>query len=96
VPASAAAQSGVVAITYRDFAIDPDATKVKVGSTLKWTNFDPVANNVTSIGPGAMKIASGSFGEGKSFEVKVTKAGVIHYESTNYPTTMNGTIVVVQ
>ena len=53
----AAAQSGTVAIAYRNFAIDPDAVKVKVGSTLKWTNYDPVANNVTSIGSGAAKLA---------------------------------------
>lgn len=96
IPASTPAQSGLVAITYRDFAIDPDAVKVKVGSTLKWTNDNPVPSNVTSIGSGAAKLASGNFGEGQTFAVKVTKPGVIHYESTNYPTTMNGTIVVVQ
>lgn len=96
VPASTPAKSGVVQIAYREFTIDPDALKVKVGTTLKWTNYDQVAHNVTSEGSGPIKLASGEFGEGHSFEVKVTKPGVIHYESTNFPTTMNGTIVVVE
>ena len=37
-------------ITYSNIAIDPDAVKAKVGSTLKWTNDDPEKCNVTSEG----------------------------------------------
>ncbi len=86
----------MVQIAYRYYAIDPNAVKVKVGSTLKWTNYDSVAHNVTSEGEGPVKLASGNFNEGHSYEVKITKPGTIHYESTNFPTTMNGTIVVVE
>jgi plastocyanin len=96
VPASAPARSGLVPIAYRYFAIDPDTLKVKVGSTVRWTNYDPSPHNVTSEGHSAVKLASGNFGEGASFEAKMTAPGVIHYESTNYPTTMNGTILVVE
>jgi plastocyanin len=92
---SAPVQSGVVQIAYRNIAIDPDTVRVKVGSTIKWTNYDSVQANVTSIGSGPQRIASKNFGEGKSFEVKVEKPGVIHYECTLFPTTMNGTIEVV-
>jgi plastocyanin len=92
--ASAPVQSGVVPIAYRNIAIDPDTIKVKVGSTLKWTNYDPVEHNVTSKG-GPSTFASKNFGEGKTFEFKVTKAGTIHYECTIHPVTMNGTIEVV-
>jgi plastocyanin len=88
-------RSGTVQIAYRNIAIDPDTVRVKVGSTIRWTNYDSTQANVTSVGAGAQHIASKSFGEGKSFEVKVEKAGVIHYECTLYPTTMNGTIEVV-
>src|SRR5580658_7722333 len=35
---SAAVQSGVVQIAYRNIAIDPDTVRVKLGSTIKWTN----------------------------------------------------------
>jgi plastocyanin len=86
--------SGIVPIAYRNIAIAPDTLRVKVGSTIKWTNFDSVQHNVTSQG-GPQSFASKDFGEGKTFEVKVTKPGVIHYECTIHPTTMNGTIEVL-
>jgi plastocyanin len=86
--------SGVVQIAYRNIAIDPDTVRVKVGSTIKWTNYDPVDHNVTSES-GPQKFASKDFGEGGTFEIKVTKPGVIHYECTIHPATMNGTIEVV-
>jgi plastocyanin len=91
---SAPVQSGVVQIAYRNIAIDPDTVRVKVGSTIKWTNYDSTQANVTSVS-GPQRIASKNFGEGSSFEVKTDKPGVIHYECTLYPTTMNGTIEVV-
>lgn len=82
-------------IAYRDIAIDPDAVKVKLGSTIQWTNHDSVPANVTSEG-GPLKFASGNFDEGKTYELKASKLGVIHYECTLEPTTMNGTIEVVE
>lgn len=88
-------QSGVVPIAYRNIAIDPDTLKVKVGSTIKWTNYDSVEHNVTSEG-GVARFASKDFGEGGTYEVKVTKPGIIHYECTIHPASMNGTIEVVQ
>lgn len=91
---SEAVHSGTVDIAYRNIAIDPDTVRVKVGTTVKWTNYDPVVHNVTSEG-GPIKFASKNFGEGKSFEVKMTKPGIVHYECTLQPTTMNGTIEVV-
>jgi plastocyanin len=87
-------KSGVVQIAYRNIAIDPDTARAKVGSTIKWTNEDPEKCNVTSEG-GPYKFASKDLGEGASFELKLDKPGVIHYECTYYPTTMNGTIEVV-
>jgi plastocyanin len=94
-PASAPVQSGAVQIAYRNIAIAPDTLKVKVGSTIKWTNFDTVDHNVISQG-GPQKFASGDFGEGETFEIKALKPGVIHYECTIHPTSMNGTIEVVE
>ena len=93
-PASAAVRSGVVPIAYRNITIQPDAIKVRVGSTIRWTNYDSVEHNVTSES-GPEHFASRTFGEGRSFQVTVSKPGVIHYECTVHPTTMNGTIEVV-
>jgi plastocyanin len=93
--ASAPVQSGVVQIAYRNIAIAPDTLKVKVGSTIRWTNYDAIEHNVTSRG-GPASFASHNFGEGKTFEVKLTAPGVIHYLCTIHPTSMNGTIEVVR
>jgi plastocyanin len=92
---SAPTQSGTVQIAYRNIAIDPDTVKVKVGSTIKWTDFDDVTHNVTSES-GPSKFASANLNEGSTFSYKVTKPGVIHYECTYHPASMNGTIEVVK
>jgi plastocyanin len=92
---SAPVQSGVVPVAYRNIAIDPDTIRVKVGSTIRWTNYDPVEHNVTSKS-GPINFASKNFGEGKVVEFKMTKPGVIHYLCTIHPATMNGTIEVVK
>jgi plastocyanin len=93
-PAGAPVQSGLVKISYHEISIEPDTLKVKVGSTIEWTNHDPVEHNVTSAS-GPTKFASKNFGEGGTFKVTVTKPGVIHYRCTLHPATMNGTIEVV-
>jgi plastocyanin len=94
-PASAPVQSGSVQIAYRNITIQPDTVKVKVGSTITWTNYDSIEHNVTSLG-GPQKFASGDIGEGTHFAIKATRPGVIHYECTIHPTSMNGTIEVVR
>ena len=81
-------------VAYRNITIAPDTLKVKVGSTIKWTNFDNVAHNVTSEG-GPQQFASKDFGEKGTYEIKALKPGVIHYECTIHPASMNGTIEVV-
>jgi plastocyanin len=93
--ASAPVQSGTVQIAYRNIAIDPDTVKVKLGSTIKWTNHDSVEHNVTSQG-GGQKFASKDFGESGTFEIKANKPGVIHYLCTIHPASMNGTIEVLK
>jgi plastocyanin len=92
-------RSGTVQIAYRNIAIAPDTVRVRVGSTIRWTNFDEVVHNVTSEGDrskiGQQKFASKDFGQGATFKIKVNKPGVIHYECTIHPASMNGTIEVI-
>src|SRR5947209_1556113 len=45
-PTSAHVQSGTVQIAYRNITVHPDTLKVKVGSTIRWTNYDSVEHNV--------------------------------------------------
>jgi|HubBroStandDraft_2_1064218.scaffolds.fasta_scaffold89224_3 plastocyanin len=92
---SSPVQSGTVQVAYRNIAINPDTIKVKVGSTIKWTNYDSVEHNVTSEG-GPQKFASKDFGEGGTYEIKANEPGIIHYECTIHPASMNGTIEVVK
>jgi plastocyanin len=92
--ANAPVQSGTIKITYHEFTIEPDTVKAKVGSTLKWTNNDAEKCNVKSEG-GPYMFDSGNLPEGGTFELKLDKPGTIHYECTYYPTTMNGSIEVV-
>jgi len=89
------AKTGLVNVAYRNITINPDTIRVKVGSTIKWTDYDNVMHNVTSI-KGSQKFASKDFGEGASFSVKLTKPGVINYECSLHPASMNGTIEVVK
>ena len=87
--------SGVVAIAYREIAIHPDTLRVKAGSTVRWTNYDPVKHNVTSES-GPQSISSGDFAEGASFEIRLTRPGILHYRCTIHPASMNGAIEVVR
>jgi plastocyanin len=93
--ASAPVLGGTVQIAYRNITIQPDVLRVKVGTTLRWTNYDTVEHNVTSES-GPARFASRTFGEGQAFQVTLTKPGIYHYECTIHPTTMNGTIEVVR
>jgi len=93
-PATGPVRSGLVRIAYRNITIAPDTVRVKVGSTIQWTNFDSIDHNVTSEG-GPQRFASKNFGERATFEIKALKPGVSHYECTIHPASMNGTIEVI-
>jgi plastocyanin len=93
-PATGQLRSGTVRIAYRNIAIAPDTVRVKVGSTIEWTNLDEVAHNVTSE-KGPLRFASKDFNQGGTFSIKATRPGVINYECTIHPASMNGTIEVV-
>jgi plastocyanin len=94
-PPGAPVRSGLVQIALRNVSIAPDAIRVKAGTTVKWTNYDPLQYNVTSVS-GPQKLLSGNFGQGGSYQVVLSLPGTLHYLCTNYPTTMNGTIEIVR
>jgi plastocyanin len=93
--ASTPVLGGVVQVAYRNFGVAPDTLRVRLGTTVRWTNFDSAAHNVTSES-GPQHFASSSLRENETFDVKLTTPGTIHYESTTQPATMNGTIEVVK
>ncbi len=86
--------SGTVQVAYRDVSIHPDTLRVRVGTRIVWTNYDPITHNVTSEA-GPQRFSSGNIGEGARFSIVASHAGVIHYLCTIHPASMNGTIEVV-
>ncbi len=94
--ASTRVQSGLVNVRYQNIAISPANITVKVGTTIKWTNYDTgVDHNVTALS-GPASFHSADFTGGGTFEYTVTKPGVIKYQCTIHPASMNGTITVVK
>jgi len=88
-------QSGLVNVVYKNILIHPASIVVRVGSTIKWTNEDgDIAHNVES--ESGASFHSGDFAGGGTFEYKVTKVGVIKYECSIHPASMQGTITVVR
>jgi len=94
-PAAPRPSGQVAEVAYRDVAISPAKTRVKVGTTIVWTNHDSVEHNVTSVS-GPSHFASKNIEEGQSFQFKTTRPGTIRYECTIHPTRMKGAIEVVK
>jgi plastocyanin len=89
-------RSGLVQIRYENIAVNPAAVTVRVGTQIRWTNFDTVDHNVTTQGSGPANFASKSFGPGNSYTYKVRVPGVIRYLCTIHPASMSGSITVVK
>jgi plastocyanin len=90
-PTTPGAASGLH-VVIKDLAFSPKATNAKVGQTITWTNQDQVDHNVSYVSGPNFK-SSGKLGNGHTFSVKLTQAGVIHYVCTIHPF-MTATIVV--
>src|SRR5579862_9224503 len=48
-PAGSPVHSGLVQVSMRNISLSPDAFRVKAGSTIRWSNYDNVLHNVTSV-----------------------------------------------
>ena len=93
-PAAApAAGGGAVAVSMKNIQYSPKSITAKVGQTVTWTNDDSVDHNVTATSGASFK--SSTFGQGKTYSTKLTKAGTIQYVCTIHPG-MTGMIVVTK
>ncbi|HVR45859.1 MAG TPA: cupredoxin family copper-binding protein [Candidatus Binatia bacterium] len=79
-----------VAVKISEFAYKPATVTIKVGTTLKWTNYDSIQHTVTAR-HGAFK--SGNLGLGKSFSHTFKTTGKFSYYCI-FHTFMNGTVIV--
>ena len=88
---SSNASGGGVAIKMQNIAFAPNATTVKVGQKVTWTNDDQTDHNVTAQSGASFK--SKDFGNGGTFSLTPDKAGTIKYVCTIHPG-MDGTLTV--
>lgn len=78
-------------VEIANYKFGSGAIKVKVGTTVTWTNTDPVRHNVVADDGG---MPNGElFGKGETYTYTFTKAGTFKYHCTPHPY-MHGTVVV--
>ena len=88
-PTPAAAASAGNAVTVVDFGFNPDAIKVKVGTTVTWTNTG-VTHTVTA---DKGLFDSGMFKSGETFSFTFAKGGTFTYHCAIH-SSMRGTVTV--
>jgi parallel beta-helix repeat protein len=77
-------------VSISDSSFQPQTINVTAGTTVTWTNFDPVAHTVTS---DTGLFDSGSISTGKIFSRKFNTAGIFYYHCSIYPS-MTGSVIV--
>lgn len=90
----AATSNGPVAITYKDYAIDPAQVTVKGGTKITWTSKDATVHNVIFKDGDPEKFSSKDLKQGESATFTPTKPGVYKYLCTFHAASMQGTITV--
>ena len=88
-PSPAAGESAGNAVTVVDFGFNPDAIKVKVGTTVTWTNTG-VTHTVTA---DKGLFDSGMFKSGETFSFTFAKGGTLTYHCAIH-SSMRGTVTV--
>ncbi len=78
----------------KNLAFNPKTIHAKVGQTVKWTNDDTPAHNVTYVS-GPKFTSSGLLNPGATFSINLTQAGTIQYFCSIHPF-MKATIVVTK
>lgn len=90
-PTAEPAAGGAAEVTIKEFAFAPATLKIKVGTTVKWTNQDSAGHTVVS-DTGAWK-DSDNLAKGQSFSFTFTKAGSYPYHCGVHPA-MKATVEV--
>lgn len=82
-------------VTIQNFAFDAPIIKVKVGTTVTWTNKDGVKHNVNPDSPSADFPVGKLIGNGETYSFTFTKVGTYGYHCMPHPY-MKGTVVVTR
>lgn len=78
-------------VIMEGIAFKPAVIKVKVGTTVKWTNYDGTTHTVTS-DTGIFK--SGEIRSSNYYNYTFNVAGTYPYHDNTFPSAMKGTVVV--
>lgn len=81
-------------VTIKNFAFTPASIRVKVGSTVIWTNGDQDPHNVISRNRGG-PLRSATMNKGNTYRYTFRKTGSYPYLCTIHPS-MTGTVVVTR
>ena len=82
--------TGALAVEIKDFAFNPAALEVPVGTTVTWTNLDTTPHTATAL-DGAFN--SGNLDQGQSYSFTFDRPGTYDYVCLYHPN-MKGTIIV--
>ncbi len=93
--ADPAALSGLVDVAISGFAFHPEVITVTAGSTVRWTNADPVTHTTTSDIGSLDPWDSGQLGHGGVFTKMFATPGTYYYHCAIHFSSMFGTVVVV-
>jgi plastocyanin len=94
-PAAPKKAGNTAAVSMKNIQFSPKALTVAKGTTVKWTNDDSVAHDVTKkSGPGPdFSSGSGNLAQGATYQQTLNTPGTIKYVCTVHPG-MAGTITV--
>ncbi|HTW97027.1 MAG TPA: cupredoxin family copper-binding protein [Candidatus Methylomirabilis sp.] len=81
-------QPQISPVSIQNFSFNPSSLTVSVGTTVVWTNNDPVPHQI-----GSDSFNSSPLSQGGTFSHKFTTAGTYDYHCTIHPS-MTGTITV--
>ena len=94
-PTQSSSQQAVATdtVTIQNYMFGPMAIKVRVGTTVTWTNHDSVNHTVTADNPNSDAPSSMDIAQGKSYSFTFKKAGAYTYHCFPHPY-MHGTVEV--
>ena len=82
-------------VTIKGFAYGPEAIKVRVGTTVTWTNEDSVEHNVQTLDGAPAMFKGKLLKKGESYSYKFEKAGTYNYQCDPHPS-MRGAVEVTE
>ena len=84
-----------VSVSIMNYSFDPSNVTMKVGTTVRWTNFDSVGHTVSFGGHDGMGsgMGSGLMGHMGTYRMAFTESGAYQYHCDPHPD-MTGVVVV--